>query len=62
MKQNVRGVLGYPGRTEVHLAIERGELDGECGTVEGIPENWIRDKKINVVAKMSEFVAGGGSG
>ena len=51
MKLNVRPVVGYPGRAEVHLAMERGELDGECGTIEGIPEDWIRDKKVHVVAK-----------
>ena len=54
VKQNVRGVLGYPGRTEVHLAIERGELDGECGAIDGLPENWVRDKKINIVARFSD--------
>jgi hypothetical protein len=31
--------------------MERGELDGECGTIEGIPDDWIRDKKVHVVAK-----------
>src|SRR5437870_2819315 len=40
LKANVRAVSGYPGRSEVHLAIERGELDGECGSKEGIPEHW----------------------
>ncbi len=54
VKQNVRGVLGYPGRTEVHLAIERGELDGECGAIDGLPENWVRDQKINIVARLSD--------
>ncbi|HTK13212.1 MAG TPA: hypothetical protein VL402_05370 [Xanthobacteraceae bacterium] len=54
MHKNVRAILGYPGRSEVHLAIERGELDGECGSLEGLPENWISDHKINVVSRMSE--------
>jgi tripartite-type tricarboxylate transporter receptor subunit TctC len=54
MHKNVRAILGYPGRSEVHLAIERGELDGECGSLEGLPEGWIRDKKINVVSRMSK--------
>jgi tripartite-type tricarboxylate transporter receptor subunit TctC len=53
-KRNVRPILGYPGRTEVHLAIERGELDGECGSIAGLPENWLRDKKINVIAKLAD--------
>jgi hypothetical protein len=52
--QNVRIIAGYPGRTEVHLAIERGEVDGECGTPEAMPDNWLRDKKINIVLRMSE--------
>jgi len=52
MKGNVRPILGYPGRSEVHLSIERGELDGECGSKEGMPENWIRDRKINIVIRM----------
>jgi tripartite-type tricarboxylate transporter receptor subunit TctC len=54
LKQNVRVIAGYPGRTEVHLAIERGEVDGECGTPEAMPENWLRDGKINIVLRMSE--------
>lgn len=54
LKQNVRTIAGYPGRTEVHLAIERGEVDGECGTPEAMPENWLRDNKINIVLRLSE--------
>jgi tripartite-type tricarboxylate transporter receptor subunit TctC len=52
MKKNVRPILGYPGRTEVHLSIERGELDGECGSKEGIPESWVRENKMNIVVRM----------
>ncbi len=54
LKQNVRVISGYPGRTEVFLAVERGEVDGECGTTEGMPEAWFRDKKINMLLRMSE--------
>ncbi|MPZ39783.1 MAG: hypothetical protein GEU95_17335 [Rhizobiales bacterium] len=54
LKQKVRTIAGYPGRTEVHLAVERGELDGECGTPEALPDNWTRDNKINLVLRMSE--------
>ena len=54
LKQNVRIIAGYPGRTEVQLAVERGEVDGECGTPEAMPEDWWRDKKINMVLRMSE--------
>ncbi len=51
---NVRPILGYPGRSEVHLSIERGELDGECGSKEGIPENWFTENKVAVVVRMLE--------
>jgi tripartite-type tricarboxylate transporter receptor subunit TctC len=51
---NVRSILGYPGRSEVHLAIERGELDGECGSKEGMPESWFSEDKIAVVVRMLE--------
>jgi tripartite-type tricarboxylate transporter receptor subunit TctC len=54
MKANVRAVLGYPGRAEVHLAIERGELDGECGSREGIPESWFTENKIDIVVRLLE--------
>lgn len=52
MKKNVRPIPGYPGRSEVHISIERGELDGECGSKEGIPESWVREKKMNIVVRM----------
>jgi tripartite-type tricarboxylate transporter receptor subunit TctC len=51
-KRNVRAILGYPGRTEVHLAIERGELEGECGSISGLPDDWLRDSKINVPVRL----------
>ena len=54
LKANVRAIPGYPGRSEVHLSIERGELDGECGSKEGIPESWYREKKMNIVVRMLE--------
>jgi hypothetical protein len=53
-KRNIRTIAGYPGRTEIHVAMERGEVDGECGTLEAIPTRWMRDKKINIITKLSE--------
>jgi hypothetical protein len=51
MKLNVRAIIGYPGRAEVHLAMERGEVDGECGTADGMPDNWLEDKKVLALVK-----------
>jgi tripartite-type tricarboxylate transporter receptor subunit TctC len=37
----VKQVLGFPGSAEQRLAIERGELDGDCGSYSSIPLEWI---------------------
>lgn len=47
-KLPVKMVIGYPGSRDVMLAVERGELDGNCGTWQSIPANWRRDGKIFV--------------
>jgi tripartite-type tricarboxylate transporter receptor subunit TctC len=46
----VRTVLGYPGGTEMNLAMERGEVGGRCGyswqaLKAAVPE-WLRDRKV----------------
>jgi tripartite-type tricarboxylate transporter receptor subunit TctC len=50
----VKLVSGYPGGTEVNLAIERRELDGRCGwswdSIRSTKPDWLRDKKINLLA------------
>jgi tripartite-type tricarboxylate transporter receptor subunit TctC len=43
---NLQQVAGYPGSAEERLAIERGELDGDCGAWSSIPVEWIEEKKI----------------
>jgi tripartite-type tricarboxylate transporter receptor subunit TctC len=47
----LKQVLGYPGAAEKQLAIERGELDGDCGIWTAIPGAWLSGKKINVVLR-----------
>ncbi|MDX1483196.1 MAG: hypothetical protein R3229_01840 [Alphaproteobacteria bacterium] len=49
----IRHVIGYPGSTEQRIAIERGELDGDCGSWGSIPRNWIERKLINVIVRNS---------
>jgi tripartite-type tricarboxylate transporter receptor subunit TctC len=50
----VKLVSGYPGGTEVNLAVERRELDGRCGwswdSIKSTKPDWLRDKKINLLA------------
>ena len=51
----VKLVAGYPGTTEITLAMERGEVDGLCGlswsTIKGRHTAWLRDKKINLIVQ-----------
>jgi hypothetical protein len=45
----VRHVTGYAGSAEQRLAIERGELDGDCGAWSSVPPDWISNRKVNPV-------------
>jgi hypothetical protein len=49
-------VHGYAGATEVSLAVESGEIEGEAGkdwtTLTSTKPQWIRDKKINIIVQM----------
>ncbi len=42
----VRQITGFPGSNEVRLAIERGELHGDCGSWSSIPEDWMKGRRI----------------
>jgi len=62
MVKNVLGaklklVTGYPGTSDIVLAIERGELDGRCGwswsSIKSTRPSWITDKKLNVLLQLS---------
>lgn len=37
---SVQRVADYPGSAEERLAIERGELDGDCGGWSSLPQEW----------------------
>ena len=49
-------VHGYAGATEVDLAVENGEVEGEAGkdwtTLTATRPQWIREKKINILVQM----------
>jgi tripartite-type tricarboxylate transporter receptor subunit TctC len=50
-------ISGYPGGNDVGLAMERGEVQGRCGwswsSVESTHPDWIKEKKINILAQLS---------
>lgn len=50
---NIRQVQGYAGSADKRLALEKGEIDGDCGGWTALPEDWLRNGKINVVLRLS---------
>jgi tripartite-type tricarboxylate transporter receptor subunit TctC len=56
-KVNVQSVAGYAGSAEAFIAVERGELNGGCMTWSSLPPNWIADKKITPVVRVSAATA-----
>ena len=50
----VRQILGFPGSAEQRIAIERGEVDGDCGSYSSIPIEWIRDGKAHPFVRFVE--------
>jgi len=50
----VKQILGFPGSAEQRLAIERGELDGDCGSWTSIPVDWVKNGKIAPFVRFSE--------
>jgi tripartite-type tricarboxylate transporter receptor subunit TctC len=56
-KVPVQQVAGYPGSAEQRIAIERGELDGDCGAWSSISKDWIEGHKIVPVIKSGPIFA-----
>src|SRR5579871_6144431 len=55
-KVPVQQVAGYPGSAEERLAIERHELDGDCGAWSSLPEEWVAGHKIDPIARSGPIV------
>jgi tripartite-type tricarboxylate transporter receptor subunit TctC len=49
----LRPVRGYSGAPEKRLAMERGEIDGDCAGITSIPDEWLKADKINMFVRMS---------
>jgi tripartite-type tricarboxylate transporter receptor subunit TctC len=51
----IKLVAGYPGTSEITLAMERGEVQGLCGlswsTLKTRHADWLRDKKVNIIVQ-----------
>lgn len=46
-------ITGFKGSADIRIAIERGELDGDCGSWSSISTEWIDNNKIVPVLKFS---------
>jgi tripartite-type tricarboxylate transporter receptor subunit TctC len=55
----LKQVQGYAGSADKRLALEKGEIDGDCGGWTSIPEDWVRSGKINIVLRLSPMLVAG---
>src|SRR5262245_22455842 len=55
----LKQVQGYAGSADKRLAIERGEVDGDCGGWTSVPEDWLHERKISVVIRLSPTLVAG---
>jgi tripartite-type tricarboxylate transporter receptor subunit TctC len=55
----VKQVQGYAGSADKRLAVDRGEIDGDCGGWTSVPEDWLRERKINVMVRLSPTLVAG---
>jgi tripartite-type tricarboxylate transporter receptor subunit TctC len=49
----VRQVTGYAGSAQQRLAIERGELDGDCGAWSSVTPDWIEHHRVSPLIKFT---------
>jgi tripartite-type tricarboxylate transporter receptor subunit TctC len=50
----IKIVTGYPGTTDIRLALERGELDGVCeswSSIKATKPEWLEQKKVNIIVQ-----------
>jgi len=54
----IRLANGFPGTSDITLAMQRGEVHGLCGiswtTIKSHYESWVKDRKINVLLQAAD--------
>lgn len=50
----IKLVLGYPGQAQRVIEIERGELDGDCGSITSVPVRWLLKGTAHIFVRFSE--------
>lgn len=50
-------ITGYPGGSDLDLALERGEIQGRCGwswtSINSTRKHWVLEKKLNILFQMA---------
>jgi tripartite-type tricarboxylate transporter receptor subunit TctC len=52
-------ILGYPGGSEKKIAVERGELDGDCTSFSTVPREWVDKGKVKIITRGSTVLLPG---
>jgi tripartite-type tricarboxylate transporter receptor subunit TctC len=55
----IKSILGYGGGADRKIAIERGELDGECTSFSSVPFEWVQNGKAKVYLRSSKIISPG---
>jgi tripartite-type tricarboxylate transporter receptor subunit TctC len=50
----IKQILGFPGSAEQRIAIQQGELDGDCGTFSSIPADWVKKGDAHVFVRFTQ--------
>lgn len=53
---NLRIILGYEGAADRQIAMERGELHGDCSNWSSVPDDLLERNQINIVVSFSQNV------
>ncbi len=55
----LKTILGYPGGAEKKIAVERGELDGDCTSFSTVPIEWVTSGKVKIITRGSTVMLPG---
>jgi tripartite-type tricarboxylate transporter receptor subunit TctC len=50
---HIQQIEGYPTSNDERMAVDRGELDGNCAAWASIPQDWLVDHKVNILVRFS---------
>jgi tripartite-type tricarboxylate transporter receptor subunit TctC len=51
---NIKIIFGFPGSAELRVAVERGELDGDCGGFSSVPTEWVKKDEAHPFVRFAD--------